>query len=163
MKKTITIVKRNSAGKEVWHYDGDILTRDAEKVVLEARFRSPDLPFMGTELKQGDRFIETYYLKAWYNIFEIHDREDDHLKGWYCNISRPAVWEADDRLSYEDLALDLWVGPDGKQTLLDEDELSELELDEATKAQVWKAMGELREKFWKKWNADATNAAEFRG
>ena len=32
---------------------------------------------------------------------------DDELKGWYCNVSRLAVLDADDRLSYMDLALDL--------------------------------------------------------
>ncbi len=148
MSQPITIVKRNAAGKEVWHYDGEVLRRDAEKVILEAYFRSPDLPFMGTALRQGDRFIEAYYFTRWSNIFEIHDREDDHLKGWYCNISRPAVLEAENRLSYEDLALDLWVDPDGTQTILDEDEFEELELDSATQACARAAMEELKAQFF---------------
>ncbi len=147
MSQSINVIKYNAAGKEVWHYSGEVLRQDAEKVILEAYFRSPDQPFMGTELKQGDRFIETYYFNRWYNIFEIHDRDDDHLKGWYCNITRPAVLEADDRLSYQDLALDLWVDPDGTQTILDEDEFEELELDPATRACARGAMEELKAQF----------------
>ena len=49
---------------------------------------------MHATLRRGDRFIETYYTDRWYNIFEIHAREDDRLKGWYCNIAKPAVMEA---------------------------------------------------------------------
>jgi predicted RNA-binding protein associated with RNAse of E/G family len=147
MNREITIVKRNAAGREVWHYTGTILRREEASVVIEARFRSPDLPFMGIVLKQGDRFVEVYFTDHWYNTFEIHDREDDHLKGWYCNITRPAVFEAEDRLSYEDLALDLWVDPQGNQTVLDEDEFADLELDEATRQQARAAMNELQELF----------------
>jgi len=51
--------------------------------------------------------VETYYTDRRYYIFEIHDRDDDQLKGWYCNVSRLAVLDADDRLLYMDLALDL--------------------------------------------------------
>ncbi len=147
MTREITVTKRNAAGKEVWHYNGTLLQQDANIIVLEAFFRSPDLPFMGTVLREGDRFIETYYTDRWYNIFEIHDRENDHLKGWYCNITRPAVWEAEDQLSYEDLALDLWVDPDGTQTVLDEDEFTELELDPQTESEAMKAMEELKKQF----------------
>ena len=30
-------------------------------------------------VKRGDRFVETYYSARWYNIFEIHDRDDGAL------------------------------------------------------------------------------------
>jgi len=72
--------------------------------------------------------VEVYYTDRFYNIFEIHDRDDRYLKGWYCNVGPPAVMEADNRLSYVDLALDLWVVPDGVQTELDEDEFAALDL-----------------------------------
>jgi predicted RNA-binding protein associated with RNAse of E/G family len=145
----ITIIKRNASGKEVWHYTGTILKQQADKVVIEAYFLSPEQPFMGTILRTGDRFIETYYLDRWYNIFEIHDKDDDHLKGWYCNITRPARFESEGCLAYEDLALDLWVKPDGAQAVLDEDEFAELELDIETQAHALAAMEELKAKFRK--------------
>ena len=84
---------------------------------------------MDITLKRNDRFVETFYSDRWYNIFEIYDRDDDHFKGWYCNIGKPAIIE-DDFVSYVDLALDLWVSADGTQTVLDEDELEELNLDD---------------------------------
>ncbi len=147
MSQAMTVVKRDATGKEIWHYTGTLLYRQGSKIVLQARFRPPDLPFMGTVFREGDRFVETYYTDRWYNIFEIHDREDDRLKGWYCNIGRPAVLEADDRLSYEDLALDLWVSPDGTQTVLDDDEFTALALDEETRSRARAAMDALQLQF----------------
>ncbi len=150
MSQAITVVKRDAMGKEVWHYTGTLLSRRDNKIVLEARFRPPDLPFMGTIFREGDRFVETYYTDRWYNIFEIHDRDDDRLKGWYCNIGRPAVLEAEDRLSYDDLALDLWISPEGFQTILDEDEFTALDLDKQTRRQARAAIEELKSRFKRK-------------
>jgi hypothetical protein len=147
MSQPITVVKRNSKGEEVWQYSGSLLRRETNKIVVEARFRQPDLPFKGTVFREGDRFVEIYYTDRWYNIFEIHDREDDQLKGWYCNIARPVVLEADDRLSYIDLALDLWVSPQGVQTILDRDEFAALPLDRQTRARARAAMDELQRQF----------------
>jgi predicted RNA-binding protein associated with RNAse of E/G family len=106
-----------------------------------------DLSFLGTVLKQSNRFVETYYTDRWYNIFQIHDREDDRVKGWYCNVGRPAVLEEDDRFSYVDLALDLWVAPDGLQTVVDEDEFAALSLDVETRRKAWAAPEELQRLF----------------
>jgi protein associated with RNAse G/E len=76
--------------------------------------------------------------------YEIHDRDDDRVKGWYCNVERPAVLEADDRLSYKVLTLDLWVALDGTQTVLDENEFAALGLDVETRQQARAAMAELQ-------------------
>ena len=144
MTQAISVIKRNPAGEEIWHYTGTLLRREPHMIVLEARFRPPDLLFMGIVIRSGDRFIETYYFDRWYNIFEIHDREDDRLKGWYCNIGRPVVLEADQVISYVDLALDLWVAPDGAKTVLDEDEFAALDLDADTKTRALAALKELQ-------------------
>ncbi len=98
---------------------------------------------MDIVLKRNDRFVETFYSDRWYNIFEIYDRDDDHFKGWYCNIGKPAIIE-DDFVSYVDLALDLWVSADGTQTVLDEDELDELNLDDELKRRVYDGLKELQ-------------------
>ena len=88
--------------------------------------------------------METFYSDRWYNIFEIYDRDDGKLKGWYCNIGKPAVLE-DGIVSYVDLALDLWVSADGKQTVLDEDEFEELELDDDTRQNALTGLEDLRQ------------------
>jgi predicted RNA-binding protein associated with RNAse of E/G family len=147
MTQTISVIKRNAAGEEIIRYTGTLLHQDAKIIILEAHFSLPDLPFMGTIIRTGDRFIETYFTGRWYNVFEIHDREDDRLKGWYCNIGRPAVMESENTISYVDLALDLWVALDGTQTILDEDEFNALELDENTKSQARAALIELQGHF----------------
>ena len=147
MKPTITVVKRNPAGEETWRYSGVVLRREPGAVILEAVFNRADQPIMGTVLKNGDRFLEAYYTDRWYKIYEVHDRDDDRIKGWYCNIGRPAVLEAEDTLSYVDLALDLWIDPLGNQTVLDESEFAALDLDAATRRMAMAALEELKKTF----------------
>lgn len=140
----ITVIKRDAQGRETWRYTGEILERGADFVRLEARFnREQDYPFQDTVLRVNDRFVETFYTDRWYNIFEIHDRDDDRIKGWYCNVGRPAVWDAADTISYVDLALDLWVSAAGWKEFLDWDEYARLRLDAATRARVRDALYEL--------------------
>lgn len=138
----VTILKKNLAGEVIWKYEGVVLRRDATSVTIEALFDRDDLPFMDTTLKKGDRFVESYYSDRWYNIFEIYDRDDGQIKGWYCNVGVPAVIE-DGVVSYVDLALDLWVSADGKQTVLDEDEFAELELSRELRENARKGLDEL--------------------
>jgi predicted RNA-binding protein associated with RNAse of E/G family len=153
MTDSITVTKRNPEGQVTWQYQGRLLRREPDAVVLEARFNRPDMPFMGTVLKEGDRFLETFFTDRWYNIFEIYDREDGRMKGWYCNIGRPAVLDGG-TVSYVDLALDLWISPDGRQTVLDEDEFASLELDPGTRANALAALEELKAYFLNKWPPD---------
>ena len=143
----ITVIKRNISGQETWRYSGQVVKRTSNAVILEALFNAEDVSFMGIELKRGDRFVELYYSDRWYNIFQIHDRDDDTLKGWYCNVSKPAVFESEDCLSFIDLALDLLVSPSGKQTILDEDEFAALALDETTRLKALGALDELKATF----------------
>lgn len=140
------VLKKNLADEVTWQYEGVVLSRDENAVTLEARFNRDDQPFMDIVLKRNDRFVETFYSDRWYNIFEIYDRDDNKFKGWYCNIGKPATFDGDS-ISYVDLALDLWVSADGKQTVLDEDELAELNLNEGLKQKVYDGMKELQDFF----------------
>ena len=147
MREPIVVLKRNLKGEVTWQYGGSILEQGTDFVRLEARFNRPDLPFQGTVLRENDRFVETFYTARWYNIFEIHDRDNDLIKGWYCNLGLPAVRDSPGIISYVDLALDLWVAPDGEQTVLDEDEFQALALDDATHQQVLAALADLQALF----------------
>jgi hypothetical protein len=139
----VTVVKLDVYGKETWRYPGRILSRQGSRIVLEATFDREDMVFHGMPLCKGDRFIETYYTDRWYNVYEIHSRADDILRGWYCNVSSPARLEAG-QLIYTDLALDLLVFPDGRQIVLDEDEFSILKLTPQEREQALAALNELR-------------------
>jgi protein associated with RNAse G/E len=140
----IAVRKRDHTGRITWEYTGIVLAQAQDFVRLEARFNRADMPFQGITFKQNDRFVETFYMDRWYNIFEIHDRDDDQIKGWYCNIGHPACWDAPDAISYIDLALDLWVTPDGAQTVLDLDEFEDLELDDVIREQAVLALARLQ-------------------
>lgn len=124
----ITVIKQDPNGKEKWRYSGEVLSRTEKAVILQAFFDREQVSVHDRFiLKRGDRFLEAYFNDRWFNLFEIHDRVDDALKGFYCNISYPAhiaEWE----VIYKDLALDLIVLPDGSQVVLDEDEFSGLEI-----------------------------------
>ena len=137
------VLKKNLAEEVTWQYEGVVLSRAENAITLEALFNRDDLQFMDIVLKRNDRFVETFYSDRWYNIFEIYDRDDGKLKGFYCNIGKPAVIE-DDFVSYVDLALDLWVSTDGRQTVLDEDELEALNLDSELKQKVYAGLKELQ-------------------
>ena len=139
----IRVQKKSPDGKVMVGYEGDELSRDEHSIKLEALFTREDMPFMDVVFKKGDRFVEYYYFDRWYNIFAIYDRDDGMIKGWYCNVGMPAVIEGD-VVSYVDLALDLWVSPDGGQTVLDEDEFEALNLNDELSAGALAGLDELK-------------------
>ena len=146
MRHSVKVQKKNPEGEVTYEYEGVLQDRDENSITLEAIFDREDMPFMGVVLKKGDRFVEHYYTDRWYNIFAVFDRDDGKIKGWYCNIGKPAVIE-DGTVSYIDLALDLWVSPSGEQTVLDQDEFEKLNLDEELKVGALNGLYELKRFF----------------
>jgi hypothetical protein len=140
---TITIIKNDHTGREVWRYTGRVIARAAAWVQLEAFFSRLDVIAPYHTFRQGDRFIEWFYADRWYNIFEMHAVDDDRLVGWYCNVTRPARLEPD-TIRADDLALDVFIAPDGTITVLDEDEFAALPLDEPTRIQARQALENIR-------------------
>lgn len=142
MPDTLTVRKLNLNHELVIAYDGAVLERTAETVVLEARFSRETLDLGYAVLEHHDRFVEYFFADRWYNIFEVHSVHDDHLKGWYCNIARPAIF-GDETIEQVDLALDVWIDPDGGYRVLDQDEFEALDLDRITRLRARQAVGEL--------------------
>jgi predicted RNA-binding protein associated with RNAse of E/G family len=143
MGDAITVHKLDHRGAEVWRYQGTVTERTPSSLTLEAFFDRESQTIGGLTLRRGDRFVETYFTDRWYNIFAIHDRYDGLLKGWYCNIARPARIERGD-LFADDLALDLVVDRLGRWVLLDQDEFDELELSEEDRGRAMRALEELQ-------------------
>jgi protein associated with RNAse G/E len=139
----VKVQKKNPAGQVTYEYEAVLLSRDEHSIVLEALFDRADMPFMDVVFKTGDRFVEYYYTDRWYNIFAVHDRDTEKVKGWYCNIGKPAVFE-NGVVSYVDLALDLWVSENGEQRVLDEDEFEELKLNDELRTGALKGLEELK-------------------
>lgn len=147
--QTVTILKLNLQNEVTWQYAGKFCRKTKNEIVIEAYFDREDMSMQGMPLFRGDRFVETYYTDRWYNIFEIHERENDSLRGWYCNISYPARFVGS-VLSYVDLALDLIVTPNGQQIVIDEDEFNVLPLSNDDRRRALQALAELKEDFSKK-------------
>lgn len=147
--QTITVLKLNLQKEVTWQYSGKICRKTKNEIVIEAFFDREDMSMQGMSLLRGDRFVETYYTDRWYNIFEIHEREKDALRGCYCNISYPAKLEGS-VLFYVDLALDLIVTPNGQQIVIDEEEFIALPISDDYRRRAKEALAELMEGFSKR-------------
>ena len=139
---TVTIRKLDHAGREVLSYPGRVLWREDGAIALRTFWTRAPLDVGYVVLEPGDRWTEHFYAGRYYNIFEIR-AGDGRLKGWYCNITRPARIAAAE-IAAEDLALDLWVAPDGEMRVLDEDEFAALRLPPTEHSAAQAALAELQ-------------------
>jgi len=140
--ESVTIRKLDHIGSQVTAYPGVVLQRDGQSIVLRTAWERDPMDLGFVVLEPGDRWTEYFYVDRWYNIFEIRT-SDGRLKGWYCNVTRPACI-TDDDVTAEDLALDLWVAPDGQMQVLDEDEFALLPLIPAERAAARRALAQLQ-------------------
>lgn len=143
MTERVTVRKLDAQGREVLRYTGQILRKMETGLVIEAIFEMEEREFHGLVFRSGDRFVETHYRDRWYNVLAIYDVDTRELKGWYCNITRPAHIE-EASITSEDLALDLVVRVDGSWFVLDEDEYAALELNSADRNRAEAALRELQ-------------------
>ena len=141
--RDFTIIKRDALGVEQLSYQGVLVTRGESCVCIDAAFALPDRDLGYIQLRRGDRFREWFYADRWYNIFRVNDADTLALKGWYCNITRPALIGAG-QVAAEDLALDVFVYPDGRTLLLDEDEFLALDLTAHEERKAWQAVKSIK-------------------
>jgi hypothetical protein len=138
----VTVRKLDHSGVQVIEYPGRVVARGGRSIVLRTAWLRDSLDLGFVVLEPGDQWVERFYADRWYNIFEIRD-ESGRLKGWYCNIARPARILAHE-VSAEDLELDLWVTSTGETLLLDEDEFAQLSLSPKERSAGLAALAELR-------------------
>ena len=127
-------------------YPAQVLSDDGEHVVLRAPWfgdASHDTGF--TVFEVGDVWTEHFWRGRWFSIKEIRNASGA-VKGWYCDVARPAVVE-DGAVVVADLDLDLWLSGDRSTVLrLDEDEFEESGLAERepeTAARALRTLDEL--------------------
>lgn len=135
--------KLNHRYEEVWSYEVTLIQRGNTWIEVEGLFNIADRSDGFMQWRYGDRLREWFYTDRWYNIFEVHNVDDDALKGWYCNLTYPAVI-TDTEIAWADLSLDLFVDPRGAWTILDQEEYDALDLSEADRAQVANALSDLQ-------------------
>jgi protein associated with RNAse G/E len=140
----ITVTKNNHLGQAVWEYEGIIIERGETYVCLRAFFDRNDANLGFVTFRRGDLFIEWFFSDRWYNIFQVHDGDSDTVKGWYCNITRPAVIHPN-AVQADDLELDVWIMPNGQVALLDEKEFSDLDLPTEERMAALRAIQTIRQ------------------
>jgi len=143
----ITVIKQNVKGDETWQYEARVLLKKSNLVLLAALFNRDDTMLGEIVIRRNDRFLEYFFSDRWYNIFEIRDQKDDTLKGWYCDICEPALI-SENLISYRDLSLDLWVNPDGKMVVFDEDEFNQMVLNDNLRQKALESLLNLKENFF---------------
>jgi hypothetical protein len=139
----VTVEKRDHTGAIVFCYEGVVIERTEQAVCLVAQFGRSDVDIGCVVFRKGDTMTEWFFSDRWFNVFRLQDVEDGRLKGWYCNITRPAVIE-DARVYADDLALDVFIDPAGVITLLDEDDFAALPLPAHERAAALAAVDSLR-------------------
>ncbi len=138
-----TVIKRDAAGQDELSYPGTLRERGEGFVCIDAVFDFADRDLGYIQLKRGDRFREWFYADRWFNIFRVSDGASNELKGWYCNITRPPRIGASS-VAADDLCLDIFVDPDGRTLLLDEDEFSQLQLTDHERRRAAAAVATLK-------------------
>ncbi len=120
---SIVVHKLAYDGRETWRWSGKLVEREEKVTVIDAIFNGAqrDLGYM--KLENTDLYHEFYYEDRWFNIFQVF-RSDGSLKGWYCNICKPARFFGNE-ISFVDMVLDVFVYPDGRSLVLDEEEFDE--------------------------------------
>jgi hypothetical protein len=118
----VTLTK---AGRVKVSYPAQPLADDGTHIAVRAGWAGTGVRDFGfVRFEPGDVFTEHYWRDRWYAVKEVRS-SDGTLKGWYCDVTRPAVLDGD-RLTVEDLDLDLWVSADHSEIIrLDEDEFAQ--------------------------------------
>ena len=133
------------AGRTKLRYPASVVSDDGTRVSVRAPWAAEGVRDFGfVRFEPGDVFTEHYWRDRWYAVKEVRDA-DSVLKGWYCDIARPAVVRGGELIA-EDLDLDLWVSADGATVLrLDEDEFAESGLAERDPEAATRAVAALDE------------------
>ena len=139
MMTAFRIIKRDAHGNDQLSYSGVVRERSDRFLCVEASFALADRDLGYIHLRRGDVFREWFYSDCWFNIFRVQDVESEQVKGWYCNITRPAIIEPH-QAAADDLGLDVFVYPDGQTLLLDEDEFARLGLPLSEQQAAWEAV-----------------------
>ena len=112
------------AGRTKIRYPAEVVSDDGRRLTVRASWAGEGVRDFGfVRFEPGDVFVEHYWRDRWYAVKEVRSA-DGTLKGWYCDVTRPAAVDGDE-VVVEDLDLDLWVSADGSEVLrLDEDEFA---------------------------------------
>ncbi len=134
-----------SARRTTVSYVATPLLVSPDYALVRAHWTRPAVDLGYMQFAPGDILDEHFYADQWYSIFAVY-QQDGRLRGWYCNVSRPALITATTIHSH-DLELDLFVSPDRQQMQrldIDEYEAQQYQIhDPATYQAGWAALHQL--------------------
>ncbi len=105
--RSITVKLVKPEKNQVVTYCARVIRATPEYALVRAVWDHPRLDLGYVTFEPGDVFFEHFYADRWYNVFELRSATG-MLKGWYCNVTRPAIISSETIIS-EDLDLDLFV------------------------------------------------------
>ena len=116
---TVREIKRNLDGR-VLRFECELLYRDAGRAVLH--YVSPTgYEFAEVQLEAGCHTTALYRVGQPYVFWRI-TAPDGTLHGHYLHLAEN-IRIKDKGVTWDDLAVDVWVWPDGRHAVWDEDEL----------------------------------------
>ncbi len=116
---TVREIKRNLDGR-VLQFECELLYRDDERAVLH--YVSPTgYECADVQMEAGCHTTALYHVGRPYVFWRIA-APDGTLHGHYLHLAENIRLE-DERVTWDDLAVDVWVWPDGRHVVWDEDEL----------------------------------------
>jgi protein associated with RNAse G/E len=122
----VTVRKLKPGGALDYSWQGVMARCDPSGIVIRAEFNVDIVQREWATFRRGDIFHEFYYWHKWFNVFHINE-PDGTFKGWYANVGQPAELSPEsNELRYVDLALDVWVRPNGEYVVLDEPDFDQL-------------------------------------
>jgi len=147
----LIVRKLNVAGDTELTWSGQLQEHTHECLQIEAHFDRCKYVDLGYAIfERGDRFIEWFFTTRWYSIYQIHAHINDALKGWYCNITRPALL-VDNEIHTVDLALDVWVDECGVHRLLDRDDFAQLPISTQERSKAKAGLAQLHVQVEQRW------------
>lgn len=124
MMQTIELIYRRLPDR-VSHFQQNLLYEDNEVIVTSQQVKPSKAIVIDGVTVLGDNFTAIWFVFAnrWYDIGKIYNL-NNQLTGYYCDIIMP-MNRTETHFEITDLFLDLWVSPDGRYQLHDEDEFED--------------------------------------
>jgi predicted RNA-binding protein associated with RNAse of E/G family len=109
---------------QVLELHDDLVYRSERVIVGRAQIASAHSVIFDDEVVLASGFEIVYfdYIGKWFSVGKIRNMQEKHT-GYYCDIVTPPRLLKDGGIELTDLFLDLWVSPDLRFKVLDEDEL----------------------------------------
>ncbi len=124
----VTVRKLRPDGSEATRYPGQVIPCIDRWIAVRAEWRLQRIDLGCLNFEPGDLLHEYFSPDRPFNAFAVF-APDRRFKGWYCNVTSPSRIEGD-QISWQDLVIDIIVCRDGRNVVLDEEELADSGLEQ---------------------------------